>query len=62
MVYEAYERDLPKILKVLRRDRAQDTKVLELFQHEASILSRLRHPGVPFVDEDGYFTLTQPGH
>ncbi|NJN21213.1 MAG: protein kinase [Leptolyngbya sp. RL_3_1] len=58
VVYEAYERNLPKILKVLRRDRARIDKVLALFKQEAVVLSHLRHPGVPFVSETGYFTLT----
>jgi serine/threonine protein kinase len=58
VVYEAYERNLPKILKVLRRDRARIDKVLALFKQEAVVLSHLRHPGVPFVSEAGYFTIT----
>ena len=61
MVYEAYERDRPKILKVLRREHTQIPKVLAMFQHEAAVLSRLRHPGVPFVEETGYFVVTPPG-
>ena len=56
-VYEAYERDLPKILKVLRREHGENPKILAMFQHEAAVLSRLRHPGVPFVETEGYFTL-----
>ena len=60
VVYEAYERSQPKILKVLRSDRANVPKVLSLFQHEAAVLSRLRHLGVPFVDDQGYFIVT-PG-
>lgn len=60
MVYEAYERDLPKILKVLRREHSQSSKILAMFQHEATVLSCLSHPGVPFVSRDGYFTITPP--
>ncbi len=59
-VYEAYERNIPKILKVLRRDRARDPKVLALFHHEAAVLSHIRHPGVPYVAEDGDFTVLLP--
>lgn len=59
-VYEAYERNVPKILKVLKRDRSKNPKVLALFRHEAIILSRIRHPGVPYVAEDGYFTIPLP--
>ena len=60
MVYEAYERDLPKILKVLRREHASTPKVLAMFQHEAAVLSQLNHPGVPYMTGDGYFTVTSP--
>lgn len=60
MVYEAYERNLPKILKVLRREHNQTPKVLAMFRHEAEALSRLQHPGVPYVAADGYFTLASP--
>ncbi|MGF1524074.1 MAG: protein kinase [Leptolyngbyaceae cyanobacterium] len=55
-VYEAYEQDVPKILKVLKRDRSEDPKVVYLFQKEAEVLSQIHHPGVPFVSRDGYFT------
>ncbi|MBE9068971.1 serine/threonine protein kinase, partial [Leptolyngbya cf. ectocarpi LEGE 11479] len=60
MVYEAYERDLPKILKVLRREHGQNPKILAMFRHEAAVLSHLRHPGMPFVEDGGYFTVTPP--
>lgn len=70
-VYEAYERNIPKILKVLKESHNQNSKVLELFQREATVLSRLNHPGVPQVGPDGYFSYcprngdqvsTQPLH
>lgn len=54
-VYEAYERNVPKILKVLKESYNHHDKVLELFQREAQVLSQLSHPGVPHVDADGYF-------
>ncbi|MEM9267197.1 MAG: serine/threonine-protein kinase [Cyanobacteria bacterium P01_F01_bin.13] len=57
-VYEAYERDLPKILKVLHREHSQTPKIVSMFQQEATTLSQLNHPGVPFMTQDGYFTLT----
>lgn len=60
MVYEAYERDLPKILKVLRREHINRPKVLTMFQHEAAVLGRLNHPGVPHMTTDGYFTISSP--
>lgn len=52
-VYEAYERDTPKILKVLKEDLSTDAKAVELFQQEAAVLGHLNHPGIPKVD--GYF-------
>lgn len=55
MVYEAYQQDQPKILKVLKRDRSENSKVLSLFKKEAEVLSQLQHPGVPLVEADGYF-------
>ncbi|QIR40082.1 serine/threonine protein kinase [Tolypothrix sp. PCC 7910] len=52
-VYEAYEKDTPKILKVLEANLAADPKVVELFQQEVAVLGQLDHPGIPKVD--GYF-------
>jgi serine/threonine protein kinase len=40
----------PKILKVLRPDFNNDTKVVELFQQEMYVLSQLNHPGIPKVE------------
>lgn len=55
LVYEAFQQDQPKILKVLRRDRSENSKVLSLFRKEAEVLSQLDHPGVPLIAADGYF-------
>jgi serine/threonine protein kinase len=52
-VYDAYERDAPKILKVLKEDLSTDAKAVELFQQEAAVLGHLNHPGIPKVN--GYF-------
>ena len=52
-VYDAYEQDTPKILKVLKEDLSNDAKAVELFQQEAAVLGKLNHPGIPKVD--GYF-------
>ncbi len=52
-VYDAYEQDTPKILKVLKEDLSSDAKAVELFQQEAAVLGHLNHPGIPKVD--GYF-------
>ncbi|NJL47973.1 MAG: protein kinase [Leptolyngbyaceae cyanobacterium SM2_5_2] len=54
-VYEAYERNIPKILKVLKESYNHNDKVLELFRREVQVLSQLNHPGVPQVEPDGYF-------
>ncbi len=54
-VYEAYERNIPKILKVLKESYNNNAKVVELFRREAQVLSQLHHPGVPRVEADGYF-------
>ncbi|MGL5082979.1 MAG: serine/threonine protein kinase, partial [Microcoleaceae cyanobacterium] len=43
-----------KVLKVLLDS---SPKVLELFGQEAAVLARLRHPGIPRVEADGYFFL-----
>lgn len=55
VVYEAYERNLPKILKVLKPRHNSNPKAVELFEQEALALSRLRHPGIPTVEDDGCF-------
>lgn len=44
-----------KVLKVLVE---ASPKAQELFVQEAQVLSRLRHPGVPKVDADGYFQIS----
>lgn len=46
------------VLKRLRLDTAEDWKVVELFQREATVLESLDHPGIPayvdhLVDSDG---------
>ncbi|WP_315791798.1 serine/threonine-protein kinase [Fischerella sp. JS2] len=52
-IYEAYEQDRPKILKVLKENLNSDAKAVELFQQEAVVLGQLDHPGIP--NEDSYF-------
>lgn len=66
-VYEAYERNIPKILKVLKEGYNANAKVVELFRREAQVLSQLNHPGVPQVETEGYFLyypadITKPSH
>ncbi|HEY9666958.1 MAG TPA: hypothetical protein V6C91_09140, partial [Coleofasciculaceae cyanobacterium] len=52
-----------KVLKLLRLSRFQSPeskqKAVSLFQREALVLSRLNHPGIPRVEPDGYFTLSE---
>ncbi|MEH1777954.1 MAG: serine/threonine-protein kinase [Nostoc sp.] len=52
-VYEAYEKDTPKILKILKEDLSGDAKAVELFQQEVTVLGQFQHPGIP--KEDSYF-------
>ncbi|BAZ10647.1 serine/threonine protein kinase [Calothrix sp. NIES-4071] len=59
-VYDAYERDKPKILKVLKEDLNYDAKAVELFKQEASVLGELHHPGIPEV-EDYFLYQTRDG-
>jgi serine/threonine protein kinase len=52
-IYEAYQQDTPKILKVLKEELTNDSKALTLFQQEAKVLQQLNHPGIP--QTEGYF-------
>jgi WD40 repeat protein len=54
-VYEAFERKLPKLLKVLKEEYGDNPKAVNLFRQEALVLSQLSHPSVPAVEADGYF-------
>ncbi|MGB3655786.1 MAG: serine/threonine-protein kinase [Rivularia sp. (in: cyanobacteria)] len=51
--YEIKERNTtPKVLKILHNNFP---KAIELFQREAEVLSQLNYPGIPQVEDDGYF-------
>ncbi|HEY9599792.1 MAG TPA: serine/threonine-protein kinase, partial [Cyanophyceae cyanobacterium] len=56
---EVDDRGTLKVLKVLNLERFQSPeskqKAISLFQREATVLSRLKHPGIPRVEPDGYF-------
>jgi WD40 repeat protein len=54
-VYEAFERNVPKLLKILKPEYSQNAKAVDLFRQEAIVLSQLSHPGIPAVESDGYF-------
>ncbi|NET51433.1 MAG: protein kinase, partial [Merismopedia sp. SIO2A8] len=53
-VYEVFERDQPKILKVLKPAYSLHPKAIQLFEQEATVLSRLAHSGVPRIDPEGH--------
>jgi serine/threonine protein kinase len=54
-VYEAFERKVPKLLKVLKAEYNDSPKAIELFRQEATVLSQLSHPSIPAVESDAYF-------
>ncbi len=51
--FEVDDQGTVKVLKVLLKDHP---KAVSLFQQEAAVLACLRHPGIPKVDKDAYFT------
>jgi serine/threonine protein kinase len=59
-VFEVDDGGTIKVLKVLSLERFHNPtiklKAIALFQREAELLSRLKHPGIPLVEPDGYFT------
>ena len=56
--FEVDDNGARRVLKVLLKEHP---KAVELFKQEADVLVRLRHPGIPKVDRDGYFTFS-PAH
>jgi hypothetical protein len=56
ITYIIYDRQTKseRVLKVLIETAP---KALALFQQEAAVLTRLRHPGVPRVERDSYFQI-----
>jgi len=50
--FEAMDGKACVVVKVLYRNHP---KAVELFKQEAKVLCRLDHPGIPRVEEDGYF-------
>ncbi|HEY9798936.1 MAG TPA: serine/threonine-protein kinase [Leptolyngbyaceae cyanobacterium] len=49
-IYQAYEKNTAKILKVLKANLARDPQTVELFRQEAVVLGQLNHSGIPKVD------------
>jgi serine/threonine protein kinase len=54
VVYDTQQQQ-ERVLKVLSETTP---KAIELFEQEARVLSQLRHPGIPQVDDDSYFSIT----
>ncbi len=52
---EIFEIDDNGSRKVLKRLYSKDAKIISLFKQEAKVLSKLRHPGIPKVESNGYF-------
>ncbi len=52
--YEVDDRGFPKVLKVLQ---LKEPKAIALFKQEANVLQKLKHPGIPRVEPQGYFTV-----
>ncbi|MCL1466078.1 CHASE2 domain-containing protein [Argonema galeatum] len=57
-VFEVDDKGTPKVLKRLSQ---KSSKFIALFQQEARVLTRLRHPGIPKVEKDGYFQYQPEG-
>lgn len=49
--------DEPGTHKVMKVLNSTNSKLIELMQREANVLSLVDTPGIPLVDIDGYFTL-----
>lgn len=62
-VFEVDDGGTLKVLKVLRLERFYNptvkNKAIALFQREAQLLSKIRHPGIPLVEPPGYFTWSE---
>jgi serine/threonine protein kinase/Flp pilus assembly protein TadD len=51
-IFEIDDAGTSKVLKVLKRP-----KLSQMFEREARVLQQLKHPGIPQVEADGYFTV-----
>ncbi|WP_204102141.1 MULTISPECIES: protein kinase [Spirulina sp. CCY15215] len=66
-IYEVQDGQPVKILKTLKQQHNSNTKAVELFVQEATVLSQLDHTGIPKIDSQGYFQYfprdrSQPVH
>lgn len=57
--FEVNDRGFTKVLKVLQ---LKEPKAIALFQQEALVLQKIKHPGVPRVEPQGYFTVRMRSH
>ncbi|MEG4005449.1 protein kinase [Microcoleus sp. Pol11C1] len=59
-IFEVDDGGITKVLKVLNLDKFNNPDIKQkatiLFQREAEFLMSQRHPGIPRVETDGYFT------
>lgn len=53
-IFEVDDQGTPKVLKVLK---TKHHKYIELFEQEARLLTKLRHPGIPKAEPDGDFSF-----
>jgi serine/threonine protein kinase len=62
-IFEVDDGGTIEVLKVLNLDKFHDSntkqKAANLFQREAEFLMKQRHPGIPRVEKDGYFTWSE---
>lgn len=63
--FDVDDRGTVKVLKVLDLQRFHNLegrqKAIALFEREAEVLRRLNYPGIPRVEPEGYFILSQEG-
>ncbi|MDY6803310.1 MAG: ABC transporter substrate-binding protein [Cyanobacteriota bacterium] len=63
--WEVTDGGMPKIMKVLKTPKVLDNEHIEkaicLFAEEAKVLSQVKGPGLPEVEESGYFCLSEKG-
>ena len=57
-IFEVDDRGTKKVMKILKYGNSQ---LVDMFQREVLILEQLKHPGIPKVEIDSYFTFT-PRH
>ena len=53
-IWEIDDRGTRKVMKILKDN---SPKAIELFEREAMALQLLKHPSIPRIEMDGYFTL-----